>query len=244
MPAGGIFKDIKLKMKGPFIAIVDYGLGNLFSIREACRKVGLEAIITSSGDQILESCAIILTGVGAFGKAMAMLDDMGLVEVLRKASASSKPLLGICLGMQLLMSESYEFGHHLGLDIIQGRVIRLNVSTEDSRALKVPQVGWNSIAPLDDYHSKDNWKGSLLEGVSKGAQMYFVHSYFVEPLDKKVILCTTRYGTNFFCSGLQLGNITGFQFHPECSGPQGLKIYSNLAKQLFQKGEEYAARKT
>lgn len=227
-------------MSERFVAIVDYDLGNLFSVQQACKKTGLKAVITDSRDDIYKSSGIILTGVGAFSKAMEILVEKKLVEALGENILSGKPLLGICLGMQILMTESCEFGQHAGLDIIKGKVMRLKTGAQNSKNLKVPHVGWNHICSSSGGRGSDNflppekWKGTLLEGIPDGTQMYFVHSYFVAPSDCEVILSTTYYGDNLFCSSLHFKSITAFQFHPECSGPNGLMIYSNFAKQILK----------
>lgn len=211
-------------MNTKFVAIVDYGLGNLFSVREACKAVGLHAMITASRDDILRSASVILTGVGAFGTAMKHLTEKGLVDVLREYASSGKPLMGICLGMQILMTESFEFGRHGGLDIVPGIVIKLQTDP----SVKVPHVGRNQI-----WADKDiEWGGTLLDGVSNGVAMYFVHSYYVKPRNEDVVLSTTQYGQNTFCSSLRVNNISAFQFHPECSGRYGLAVYRNLAKRI------------
>lgn len=227
MQESKLYKSIG-DMDKPFVAIIDYGLGNLFSIKQACLKVGLPALITSSNQEISESDSIILTGVGAFGRAIESLTKLDLVGTLREYANSGRPVIGICLGMQLLMTESYEFGCHRGLNLIEGKVTRLKAGTKDSKLLKVPHIGWNQI------YFTNNVRGTLLEGIPDVAQMYFVHSYFAEPADKGVILSTTNYGCNEFCSSIRLKNISAFQFHPECSGPEGLKIYENLSRQILK----------
>lgn len=221
-------------MSSNFVAIVDYDLGNLFSVKQACKKAGLEAVITSCPDKIQDASAVILTGVGAFSKAMEVLTAKGLVSVLRDYFLSGKPLMGICLGMQLLMTESDEFGKHAGLNLIKGKVKKLQISVQNQRILKIPHVGWSRI--YTDSFSR--WQDSLLEGVTLGAAMYFVHSYFVEPQTQEVMLSKTNYGINEFCSGIRYNNVSAFQFHPECSGPSGLKIYENLAKQILKNQKE------
>lgn len=220
-------------MKDSFVTIVDYDLGNLFSIQQACKKVGLNAIVTCLPEEISVSSAVILAGVGAFGKAMATLASKGLVDVLRNYARSGRPIMGICLGMQLLMSRSEEFGNHLGLDIVKGQVLQLKTSVCEERFLKIPHIDWNNIYwRQDGPDSVDSWKGTLLEEIPNNARMYFVHSYFVEPEDRGIVISSTRYGNNEFCSSLHHDNIWAFQFHPECSGHYGLKIYENLAKIL------------
>lgn len=216
------------------IAIIDFGVGNLFSVKQACEYAGLQAHITSARKDIQSADAVILPGVGAFGDAMAALRKLDLVELLRDMAASDTPLVGICLGVQLLMTESYEFGHHQGLGIISGPVVRFDNPREDGKILKVPQVGWNRIyrGKGNRAEAADPWAGTLLDGLAEGECMYFVHSFMVQPEDPAVILTTTRYGHIEFCSGLRTGNTFACQFHPERSGPQGLRIYRNLAAKI------------
>ena len=219
------------------VAIVDYGMGNLFSVERACEHAGLTASITTSRQDILEAQAVILPGVGAFSDAMKMLIDLDLMPVLREVAASGKPLVGICLGMQLLMTESYEFGHHQGLDIIEGEVVKLPISNDGMRTIKVPQVGWRPIH-LDSGGPGKCWSReisrpgqvSLLDGVRDGEFMYFVHSYYPVPADETVVVTTTQHGSLEFCSSLSAGQVFACQFHPERSGRAGLRIYRNLAK--------------
>ena len=209
------------------VAIVDYGMGNLFSVQAACEAVGLNAKITAAPRQILDAAAVILPGVGALPDAMQALRQRDLVPVLREAAAQGKPFMGICLGLQLLMSESEEFGRHEALGLIPGTVVQIADPKENGRALKVPHIGWNELRGA----SRD-WTGSLLAGVTHGEQMYFVHSFVARPEDPALSLSTTRYGGFEFCSSLQKNNIFGCQFHPERSGPQGLHIYRNFAASL------------
>jgi glutamine amidotransferase len=206
------------------VAIVDYSLGNLYSVKHACGHVGLHAEITSSKAGIANARAVILPGVGAYGDAMATLHRLDLVGVLRDFAASGKLLIGICLGVQLLMTESFEFGRHDGLGIIEGQVVPFDHPREGERMLKVPQIGWNHVCHAENAR----WDGTLLDGVADGEYMYFVHSYIVQPRDPGVILSTTRYGQIEFCSSVQRGNVFACQFHPERSGIKGLKIYKNL----------------
>lgn len=222
--------------QSPRVAIVDYGMGNLFSVRQACESAGLEAVITSSPRDLLDADGVVLPGVGAFGDAMAALDKLDLVSALREVASSSTPFLGICLGMQLLFTESHEFGRHQGLGIVEGEVKQLKVSSDQHRALKVPQVGWNQISAAGQQRNgsagNQPWQGSLLQGVPDGEFMYFVHSYYPEPTDGGVTTSTTQYGDNHFSSSLRKGSVFACQFHPERSGPQGMKIYQNLARLL------------
>ena len=216
----------------PKVAIVDYGVGNLFSVEQACTHAGMKALITSSADEIAAADAVILPGVGAFGRAMANLEQLGLADVLREVGARARPLIGICLGAQLLMDESEEFGHYEGLGIIPGRVVHLGSPREGSRRLKVPHVGWNRIHSTGRAQSGDPWGEALLRDLPDGEFMYFVHSFILRPDEQAVATSVTRYGDVEFCSSLAKENVIGFQFHPERSGPRGLQIYARLAERI------------
>lgn len=223
------------------VAIVDYGLGNLYSVRQACEAVGLSAKITSSKNEILKAAAVILPGVGAFGDAMSALRRLDLVTPLRDLGSEGKPLLGICLGLQLLMSESYEFGRHEGLDIIRGSVVRFDGPMGPHGRLRVPQVGWNRIYPPRAPGAEGTescqcpWTGTVFNSISAGTYMYFVHSFYAVPEDDGVVFSFSKYGHIEFCSSLKQGNVLATQFHPERSGPRGLSIYLNLAAQIDRK---------
>lgn len=217
----------------PRVALVDYSLGNLFSVKHACEKVGLDAFISADKHEILAADAVILPGVGAFGDAMECLRQRDLVRPLQDLVQIGKPLIGICLGQQLLMTESFEFGRHRGLNIFEGPVVRFENPIGPSGPLKVPQVGWNRIYRPDflkQHTAGDCWHNSPLEGLRDGEYMYFVHSFYVKPVDPSIVLAVTRYGHIEFCSSLRRGNVMAFQFHPERSGPQGLQIYRNIAR--------------
>ena len=227
----------------PVVAIIDYGMGNLFSIRRACESVGLEVCITFQKQEILSAKAVILPGVGAFGDAIDTLRKLDLIQVLQEVALSTKPFIGICLGMHLLMNESQEFGSHKGLGIIKGCVIRFDNSVEVSgKRLKVPHVGWNRIYKKNDSNG-DLWSNSILEGLTDGEFMYFVHSFYVKPDDPKLILSTSEYGNIELCSSLQYRNIIACQFHPERSGPQGLHIYRNLASMIRTRSNNFGGDK-
>lgn len=212
------------------VAIIDYGLGNLFSVQQACLTVGLDAVITRDWTELAICDALILPGVGAFGDAMETLHRLDLVGPIRDCAASGKRLVGICLGIQLLMSESCEFGRHEGLGLIPGKVVPFPCPREGGRPLKVPQVGWNRIHPAGG--GAGRWVGTPLEGLSDGDYMYFVHSFIAVPENPSVILSTTHYGDVEFCSSLFCGNIFACQFHPERSGRKGPVVYENLRSSL------------
>ncbi len=214
----------------PRVAIVDYDLGNLFSVEQACRHAGLDVAVTSSREKIETADAVILPGVGAFRDAMATLQRLDLVGPLKDVAASGRPLVGICLGMQLLMTESTEFGNHPGLDLIPGVVESLSDALGSPRP-KIPHVGWSQLAraPRD---AGDAWAGTLMDALPDGMYMHFVHSYFVRPALEEAAIAFTRYGDLNFCSALQRNNVFGCQGHPERSGPLGLAVYENLAAVL------------
>jgi glutamine amidotransferase len=216
------------------VAIVDYGLGNLHNVRRACEAVGLATKITSSPEDIRWSAAAILPGVGAFGDAISTLNASGLGQALRELADAGKPLFGICLGFQLLMTESSEFGHHRGLDIIPGSVIRLDNPRDDDGRLKVPHVGWNRVWKTNPEGTSDSGSETLLDAIDDGEYMYFVHSFVVVPAQANAIVSTTHYGDVEFCSSARRGNVFGCQYHPERSGVEGLKMYAQLARNVQQ----------
>lgn len=214
------------ELKIPVVSIIDYGMGNLFSVKQACEHAGLKTIITSDKEDILNFDAAILPGVGAFGDAMENLEKMDLIKPILDFINSDKPFMGICLGMQLLMSESEEFGRHKGLDIIKGRVVKFSVKNSFGETEKVPQVCWNRInKPLAP--NGVTWDDSPLAGICNDEFMYFVHSYYCKPANNEIILSITRYADTEYCSSILWKNIFACQFHPERSALQGLKVYKN-----------------
>jgi glutamine amidotransferase len=205
------------------IAIIDYQLSNLFSIKHVCDYLSLESIITSKKEDILNADAAILPGVGAFHIAMNNLEELELIIPIKKFINSGKPFMGVCLGMQLLFRESLEFNNSKGLDIIPGRVIKFDNVNENYETLKIPHVGWNQITKPK--HQKSKWKHSPLSGIQNNENMYFVHSYFVVPENDDVVLTTTNYGGTRFCSSILFENVFATQFHPEKSSEIGIQIY-------------------
>jgi glutamine amidotransferase len=199
------------------IAIIDYGMGNLRSVSKAFEAVGHQAVVTRDARVIGNASHVVLPGVGAFGDCMANIEQYGLVEPIRTAIQSGKPFLGICLGLQLLFTESEEFGPHRGLDIIPGKVRRF----ESGQALKVPHMGWNQV------HVQRACP--LFDGIADGSDWYFVHSYFVDPSDRQLAATTTTYGISFV-SSVWRGNIVACQFHPEKSQTTGLRLIKNFGE--------------
>jgi glutamine amidotransferase len=197
------------------IAIIDYGMGNLRSVSKAFEAVGHQPVVTRDARVIGNASHVVLPGVGAFGDCMANIEQYGLVEPIRTAIQSGKPFLGICLGLQLLFTESEEFGPHRGLDIIPGKVRRF----EGGQALKVPHMGWNQV------HVQRACP--MFDGIADGSDWYFVHSYFVDPSDKQLAATTTTYGISFV-SSVWRDNIVACQFHPEKSQTVGLRLIKNF----------------
>ena len=200
--------------------IVDYELGNLFSVQQACLHVGLDAEISNDPAKVAAADGLILPGVGAFGAAMHNLRQRGLEAPLKAQVAAGKPFLGICLGLQLLFTDSIEFGSQGGLDLLSGKVLRIPAEINGQKT-RVPQIGWNQITQPDHR----TWDGTPLEHLQAGAYMYFVHSYYCQPDDPSDMLTQTDYMGLQYCSGVQRGNILAFQFHPEKSGPEGVEVY-------------------
>jgi len=202
------------------IAIIDYGMGNLRSVQKGFEKVGFDAVVTADPRVVLEADRVVLPGVGAFPDCMRNLEQGGFVEPLLKVLQDGRPFLGICLGLQLLFTESEEFGVHKGLNVIPGRVVRFPEGmTEGGEELKVPHMGWNQISIKR--------RPPALQGIDDGANFYFVHSYYVQPEDTSVVATTTGYGIEF-CSSIWKDNIVATQFHPEKSQEKGLAILKNF----------------
>jgi imidazole glycerol-phosphate synthase subunit HisH len=212
------------------VAIVDYEAGNLFSVQQACKTVGLDPIITNTPEELINADAIVLPGVGAFGDAMNNLRRLDLIQPLREFVFCGKPFLGICLGMQLLFSESEEFGNNKGLNFIEGTVKKFPSINKDNELIKVPQIGWNRI--FSKSTKKKNWHDTPLESIINGEFMYFVHSYYASPFNGKEILSVTNYGGIEYCSAVIKDNIFATQFHPEKSAKEGIKIYQSWAKAI------------
>ncbi len=202
------------------IAIIDYGMGNLRSVQKGFEKVGFEAVVTADPRVVLEADRIVLPGVGAFPDCMRNLEQGGFVEPLLKVLQDGRPFLGICLGLQLLFTESEEFGIHKGLNVIPGRVVRFPEGMEEfGEELKVPHMWWNQLSIKR--------RPPVLTGIEDGSNFYFVHSFYVQPEDTSVVATTTDYGIEF-CSSIWKDNIVATQFHPEKSQEKGLSILKNF----------------
>ncbi len=203
----------------PKIVIIDYGMGNLRNVQKAFEKIGFEAKLTRHQKEIGSASAIVLPGVGAFKDCMENLEKYGLIEPLLGSIESGKPYLGICLGLQILFSESEEFGSHKGLDLIRGKVVKFKPDPEH----KVPHMGWNTIEKEKEV--------PMLQGVESGDFFYFVHSYYVIPEEAEWTSTFTTYGKPFV-SSIWKENLFATQFHPEKSQQKGLRILENFVKML------------
>lgn len=196
------------------ISIVDYGMGNLRSVQKALEKLGAETELVTSAEQVASASKLVVPGVGAFGDAMKGLEERGLIGPLREYARSGRPLLGICLGMQILFEKSEEDPGVEGLGLIAGEVRRFRVQD-----LKIPHMGWNSLRVENG--------SRLLAGLGEAPYVYFVHSYYVAPCEQVVGAARTEYGETFV-SAVETGNVFGTQFHPEKSQQVGLKILTNF----------------
>ena len=197
-------------------AIIDYDAGNLKSVLKALEYIGEEAVITRDHDTIRNADRVILPGVGAFGDAMNKLKEYDLIDIIREVTASGKPFLGICLGLQLLFEESEESPGVEGLGILKGKIVRI----PDAPGLKVPHIGWNSL--------KFDHEARLFEGLPENSYVYFVHSYYLKAEDEKIVTASAEYGVHIHAS-VEKEQIFACQFHPEKSGETGLKILKNFA---------------
>ncbi len=204
------------------ITIIDYGMGNLRSVQKGFEKVGFSAEVTADPRVVERADRLVLPGVGAFKDCMDNLRQGNFIDAIQGHIASGRPFLGICLGLQLLFSESEEFGCHEGLGIIPGKVRRFADNLQwEGQQLKVPHMGWNQVAVQRP--------SPLMRGVAEGSAVYFVHSYYVDPEDDSVVATTTDYGSPF-CSSIWRDNIMATQFHPEKSQQVGLHILKNFGE--------------
>jgi glutamine amidotransferase len=204
------------------IAIIDYGMGNLRSVQKGFEKVGLEAVVTADPKVVLAAERIVLPGVGAFRDCMRNLEQGGFVEPILRVIREGRPFLGICVGMQLLLTDSVEFGLCQGLNVIPGHVLRFpDGMVEGGEKLKVPHMGWNQLAVRRP--------APIFNGIEDGTNVYFVHSYYEMPDDESVVAATSSYGVEF-CAALWKDNVVATQFHPEKSQDAGLRILKNFGE--------------
>ena len=210
------------------VAIVDLGMGNLHNVKRACAHVGIESSLTTKGAEVIAADAVILPGVGAMPEAMRALDSTGLGDAVRRVVSDGKPLLGVCLGLQLLMATGTEFSNHEGLGVFPGRVERFPRRTTDGGVLRVPHIGWAPIFPVNSH----GWQGTLLSTTPPNSSMYFVHSYHVIPENPGIVLAKAGYSGIEFVAAVSSENVFACQFHPERSGPEGLRTYGQFAVRL------------
>lgn len=213
---------MNVELESKKVAIIDYGLGNLFSVRQALFATGVNAFITDDKQQIQSADAIVVPGVGAFAKAMENLEKKDLIDIIKNSVKSGKPFLGLCLGLQLLFESSDEFGRTQGLGLIEGEVLKFPRAYENQE-LKVPQIAWNRIHQRTQTQSQE----SILHGVPDQTYVYFIHSYYAKPKNPGDQLCMTTYNGFEYCSGIQKDNISALQFHPEKSAKVGAMIFNN-----------------
>jgi glutamine amidotransferase len=205
------------------VVIIDYKLGNLFSVKQACDTVGISSKVSSDIGDVLSADALILPGVGAFNEAMKNLKNTGLDVAIKHVVRNGIPIFGICLGQQLLFTQSEEFDSGKGLDLISG-VIRRFPDNFNGFKVRVPHIAWNRI-----YKVEQGWELTPLRDINNYDFMYFIHSYYVEPKETSCVLTITNYESIEFCSAILIDNVFATQFHPEKSADKGLSIYKNWA---------------
>lgn len=206
------------------VTVVDYGVGNLLSVQRGLERCGAEVCVSSNRDEILASNKVILPGVGAFADGMDSLDRLGLIEILQALGEKATPLLGICLGMQLLLDASDEFGFTKGLGLIPGKVVSIPCLTTEGSAQKIPHIGWNELIPT----TPNGWRETILEKNCVGDSAYFVHSFMAVPDYHSSRIADCMYGGHRIAAVISRGNIIGCQFHPEKSGSVGLRVLQSF----------------
>ena len=209
------------------ITVIDYGLSNLLSVQHAFAHFGAETLVTGKPEDVLAADALVLPGVGAFKDGMAGLEKLGLIEPICQKAAAGTPLLGICLGMQMLFDESEEFGLHKGLGLIPGRVVKIPDTDADGAPQRVPHISWDPLYPAG---GRADFAGTALANVRPGEECYFIHSYEAKPAQEADRLADTVYGGRRVCAAAVRGSVLGCQFHPEKSGQVGLKIIEEYLK--------------
>jgi glutamine amidotransferase len=208
-------------MSKPKITVIDYGVGNLLSVQRGFEYCGAEVVLTSDPEAVVAAERVVLPGVGAFANAMRALEELGLLRAIQAVAEQRTPLLGICLGMQLLLEESEEFGFTKGLGLISGRVVPVPTATTNGEVQKVPHIGWNGLIPAKP---RNDWGGTLLQDNRSSGATYFVHSFMAVPTNPQHRLADCLYGGHRIAAAIARDRITGCQFHPEKSGEVGLRI--------------------
>ncbi|MDR1366220.1 MAG: imidazole glycerol phosphate synthase subunit HisH [Holosporales bacterium] len=207
------------------VIVVDYGLGNMLSVCRALEYCGAETSLAVTSKDVASADRLVLPGVGAFAAGIERLANQDLIDALQKFAKSGRPLLGICLGMQLFMSIGEEFGEHNGLDIISGKVKSLPPVNDAGDAVKIPHIGWGAVI---NAQNDDLWENSVLKGVKPGEFVYFVHSFVVDTNDKHLCIAQCVHDGIRIPAVIKSGNVYGCQFHPEKSGPVGMRIIKNF----------------
>ncbi|MDH5524791.1 MAG: imidazole glycerol phosphate synthase subunit HisH [Desulfobulbaceae bacterium] len=203
------------------VIVIDYGVGNLLSVQRGLEYCGAKVTLTADPEKILAAKRVVLPGVGAFSNAMQALESLGLVAVLRELAHRGTFLLGICLGMQLLLDESEEFGNTVGLGLVPGRVVPVPSRTVSGEMQKIPHIGWSALQPTA---SPGRWSGTLLQDICPEESTYFVHSFMAVPVYSMHCIAYCEYGGHIIPAVIRKNHITGCQFHPEKSGEVGLKV--------------------
>ena len=213
-------------MADPKVVVVDYGMGNVLSVRRAFEHCGAAVVLTSDPDAIEKADRLVLPGVGAFGDCIAALESRGLDEPIKRFARSGRPFLGICVGMQILLDVGEEFGGFPGLGLIPGRVVQIDAGP----LRKIPHIGWTPITPPPSANG-NRWANSMFAETAPGTAFYFVHSFTARPENESDFLATADYAGASVTAAIGRDNIVGVQFHPEKSGPGGLAILTNFVKQ-------------
>jgi imidazole glycerol-phosphate synthase subunit HisH len=206
------------------VVLVDYGVGNLLSVSRALAACGGEVDQTGDPGRVANADRLVLPGVGAFGDCMAELLRRGLGDPVRQFARTGRPMLGICVGMQILFDTGEEFGTHAGLGLLPGTVIAIPPTTDSGERRKIPHIGWNALRP----EAGGDWRGSILADVAPGESVYFVHSYAARPAENRDLLAAADYDGCSITAAVGRDNLSGCQFHPEKSGPVGLRILTRF----------------
>ncbi|MFT8348039.1 imidazole glycerol phosphate synthase subunit HisH [Clostridium saccharoperbutylacetonicum] len=209
------------------VSIIDYGVGNILSVKRAFEFCGAQVELVNTPEKIIKSDILVLPGVGAFKNAMDELIKRNLKDSIIEFSTTNKPMLGICLGMQLLLEKSEEFGNTEGLGIIKGEVVKIEDTTINGNYQKIPHVGWNELEIPDDMDN-NLWNNTIFNGIDERKSVYFVHSFTAKPTNSGNRLADSYYGGRTISAAIKKGNVYGCQFHPEKSGEIGLQIIRNI----------------